>query len=145
MTIFSLLFAFHGRIDRRRWWLGMAIVATAAAAAIIGIAILHMHPIFFLPSALLSSFPVFALGIKRLHDRDSTGWYIAWITVIPAMLLLLAGRVGDGSVMGWGLTSTALLLIVLGIAELGFRPGTDGVNEYDDASADETAPTFADV
>ncbi len=144
MTIFSLLFGFHGRIDRGQWWLGMAIVAAASASAVVGIGILHMHPIFFLPSALLSSFPVFALGIKRLHDRDSTGWYIAWITVIPAMLLLLASRVGDGSAAWWGLTSTALLLIVLGVAELGFRRGTDGVNEYDDAAADESAPAFAE-
>lgn len=144
MTIFSLLFGFHGRIDRRQWWLGMAIVAAASASAAVGIGILHMHPIFFLPSALLSSVPVFALGIKRLHDRDSTGWYVAWITVIPAMLLLLAGRVGDGSVTDWGLTGSALLLIVLGVAELGFRPGTDGVNEYDDASADETAQAYAE-
>ena len=144
MKLFSLLFGFHGRIDRRQWWLGMSIVAAASGSALVGIGILHMHPIFFLPSALLSSFPVFALGIKRLHDRDSTGWNIAWITIIPAMLLLLAGRVNEGSVTWWGLTSTALLLIILGLTELGVRRGTDGINEYDDAAADESAPAFAE-
>lgn len=145
MKLFSLLFGFRGRIDRGQWWLGMAIVAAASCSAIIGIGVLQMHPIVFLPSALLSSFPLFALGIKRLHDRDMTGWYIAWITVIPAMLLLLAGRVGAGSMSGWGLTSSALLLILLGVAELGFRRGTEGVNEYDDESADETAAAFAEI
>ncbi len=145
MTIFSLLFGFHGRIDRRQWWLGMAIVATAASSAIVGIGLLKIHPIVFLPSALLSTFPIFALGIKRLHDRDMTGWYIAWITIIPAMLLLLAGRTGDGSIAGLVLTWSALLLIGLGVAGLGFSRGTDGVNEYDDASGDETASAFADL
>jgi uncharacterized membrane protein YhaH (DUF805 family) len=144
MTLFSLLFSFHGRIGRGQWWLGMAIVATAAGSAIIGIGILRMHPIVFLPSALLSTFPVFALGIKRLHDRDMTGWYIAWITIIPAMLLLLAGRVSDGSAIWWALTSSALLLAIWGLVELGVRGGTDGINEDDDAAADETADAFAE-
>ena len=114
MNLFSLLFGFHGRIDRGQWWLGMTIVAAAAVSAIVGIGILQMHPILFLPSALLSTFPVCALGIKRLHDRDRTGWYIAWITIIPAMLLLLAGRVSDGSVTWWVLMSSALLLAAFG-------------------------------
>jgi uncharacterized membrane protein YhaH (DUF805 family) len=113
-------------------------------SAIVGIGILQMHPLLFLPSALLSTFPVCALGIKRLHDRDRTGWYIAWITIIPAMLLLLAGRVSDGSVTWWVLMSSALLLTILGLTELGIRRGTDGINEYDDAAADESTPAFAE-
>jgi uncharacterized membrane protein YhaH (DUF805 family) len=138
MNLFSLLFSFQGRIGRAHWWLGMAIVASSVTAPALGIGMLKMHPILFLPCALLATFPVFALGIKRLHDRDLTGWYIAWITVIPAMLLLLAVRVSAGSAIFWTLIASALLLAVWGLIELGLRPGTDGVNEYDGVADEAT-------
>lgn len=139
MHLFSLLFGFHGRIGRTHWWLGMAIVAAAAASIALGVGVLHMHPIFFLPSALLSTFPVFALGIKRLHDRDMTGWYVAWITLIPTILLLLAGRVTDGTPLCWALTVSGIALFGWGLAELGFRSGTEGANEYDEAAEEAFA------
>jgi uncharacterized membrane protein YhaH (DUF805 family) len=139
MSLFSLLFAFHGRIGRGHWWLGMAIVAASVASIVIGIGILRMHPIFFLPSALLSTFPVFALGIKRLHDRDMTGWYIGWITVIPAILLLLAGRIAEGTPVWWIFGSSAILLLAWGLIELGLRRGTDGINEYDEVADEHTS------
>lgn len=138
MNLFSLLFGFHGRIGRTHWWLGMAIVATAAASAIVGIGPLGLPPILFLPSTLLSTYPVFSLGIKRLHDRDMTGWYIAWITVIPAILLVLASRVPEDTPISWGLTASGIALLAWGLIALGLRPGTDGANEYDDA-ADEAS------
>ncbi|MGD9923823.1 MAG: DUF805 domain-containing protein [Pseudorhodoplanes sp.] len=139
MSLFSLLFGFHGRIGRAHWWLGMTIVAASAASIVVGIGILRMHPIFFLPSALLSTFPIFALGIKRLHDRDLTGWYIGWITVIPAILLLLASRIAEGSPVWWMFVSSAIALFAWGLTELGLRRGVEGVNEYDESDADETA------
>lgn len=144
MNLFSLLFSFHGRIGRAHWWLGMAIVASSVAAPILGIGILKMHPIFFLPCALLATFPVFALGIKRLHDCDLTGWYISWITLIPAMLGTLALRIPAGTPVWWTLAASALVLAACGVVALGFRPGTDGANEYDDV-ADEAAHAFADL
>jgi uncharacterized membrane protein YhaH (DUF805 family) len=140
MSLFSLLFGFHGRIGRAHWWLGMAIVAASVTSIVVGIGILRMHPIFFLPSALLSTVPVFALGIKRLHDRDMTGWYIGWITVIPAILLLLSGRIAEGTPVWWIFVSSAIALLAWGLLELGLRRGTDGLNEYDQVTADgETA------
>lgn len=139
MSLFSLLFGFHGRVGRGHWWLGMAIVAASIASIVIGIGILRLHPILFLPSALLSTYPVFALGIKRLHDRDLTGWYIAWITVIPAILLLLAARISEGSPVRWALIASGLALLCWGLLELGFRAGTDGINEYDDVAEEASA------
>jgi uncharacterized membrane protein YhaH (DUF805 family) len=138
MNLFSLLFSFHGRIGRGRWWLGMTIVAASAASVLIGVGPLGLPPILFLPSALLSTFPLFALGIKRLHDRDMTGWYIAWITVIPPILLGLSARVAADSPLWWAFISSAVILFVWGLIELGLRPGTDGINEYDEADG-ETA------
>ena len=143
MNLFSLLFSFHGRIGRTQWWLGMAIVAVSAASLIVGVGHLGLPPILFLPCLLLATFPIFSLGIKRLHDRDMTGWYVAWITVIPAMLIFLAARVTDGSPAWWALACSGLALFAWGLFELGFRSGTEGTNEYD--AADETAPALAEV
>jgi uncharacterized membrane protein YhaH (DUF805 family) len=144
MSLFSLLFAFHGRIGRAHWWLGMAIVAASVTSIVVGIGILRMHPLLFLPSALLSTFPVFALGIKRLHDRDMTGWYIGWITVIPAILLLLSGRIVEGTPVGWIFASSAIALLAWGLFELGCRTGSEGLNEYDEAATDAAAAAIAD-
>jgi uncharacterized membrane protein YhaH (DUF805 family) len=142
MNLFSLLFSFHGRIGRTHWWLGMAVVAVSAASLIVGVGHLRLPPILFLPCLLLSTFPIFSLGIKRLHDRDMTGWYVAWITLIPAMLIFLAARVTDGSPAWWALACSGLALFAWGLFELGFRSGTEGTNEYD--AADETAHAFAE-
>ena len=138
MNLFSLLFSFRGRINRTHWWLGMGIVAASIAAPVLGVGVLKMHPLVFLPCALLASFPPFALGIKRLHDRGLTGWYVAWITLIPAMLLVLAARVPAFSPIWCVFLGCAALLAACGLIGLGFGSGTEGANEYD-AVADEAA------
>lgn len=145
MRLFSLLFGFHGRIGRAHWWLGMAVAVASAASMIVGIGILRLPPILFLPSALFATLPVFALGIKRLHDRDMTGWYIAWMTLIPATLLALAASASDGSPAWWAFGSAGFALLAWGLVELGFRPGTEGTNDYDEPAADETARAYAEI
>jgi uncharacterized membrane protein YhaH (DUF805 family) len=144
MSLFSLLFTFHGRITRAHWWLGMAIVAASAASLIVGVGYLRLPVIPFLPALLLSTYPVFSLGIKRLHDRNMTGWYIAWMTLIPAILLYHAANVTSGSAAWWVLGSSGLALLAWGVAELGVRPGTEGANDYD-AAADEAGQAFETI
>jgi uncharacterized membrane protein YhaH (DUF805 family) len=55
--------------------------------------------------ALFTIWPALALGIKRCHDRDQSGWW---------MLLLLVPLVGP------------MILFV----SLGFIKGTEGTNRY---------------
>ena len=102
-----LLFAFDGRINRAKFWLG-AVVIWVVWAVVIAIA-----------SAMNSSFGwiiggVFyiaviwvglAVSIKRWHDRDKSGWWVL-ISFIP-----LIGPI-------WALVET------------GFLEGTPGTNQY---------------
>lgn len=73
------------------------------------------------------------LGVKRLHDRDRTGWWI----VLPSVLILL-------SIFAWALGEApgrpGALPVVLGLTaliamgwlfiELGFLRGTQGPNQF---------------
>ena len=90
-----LLFAFDGRINRAKFWLGIVIV-WVTMLVFSGIA-----------GALNSSFGwlMFAISIKRWHDRDKSGWWvlIGFIPIIGAI---------------WALVET------------GFLEGTQGPNQY---------------
>ena len=84
-TVFGVLFSFSGRINRKTYWLkGMLplwgalvlyylfVVACASLSETAGvIALLLMLPLYlvFLISGI-------AVNVKRLHDRDRTGWWI---------------------------------------------------------------------
>ena len=103
----DLLLSFDGRINRAKFWIGiaaiwvvlwlLAIVAGAMNSSI-------LWTIFVLLS-LLVIWPSLALSIKRWHDRGKSGWWIL-IGFVP----LIGGL--------WALIET------------GFLPGTPGPNEY---------------
>ena len=103
----DLLLSFDGRINRAKFWIGIAamwvvltlivIVAAAADSSI-------LWTIFFLLS-LLVIWPSLAISIKRWHDRGKSGWWIL-IGLVP----FIGGL--------WALIET------------GFLPGTPGTNEY---------------
>ena len=103
----DLLLSFDGRINRAKFWVGIAaiwvvlwLIAIVAAAANSSI----LWTIFFLLT-LLVIWPSLALSIKRWHDRGKSGWWIL-IGFVP----LIGGL--------WALIET------------GFLPGTPGTNEY---------------
>ena len=102
-----LFFSFEGRINRRKFWLGIVILwavvwilALLAAAANSG----FLWGLISVLSVLLI-WPSLALSIKRWHDRNKSGWWIL-IGLIPII----------GGI--WVLVET------------GFLPGTIGPNEY---------------
>ncbi|MFI4974052.1 MAG: DUF805 domain-containing protein [Caulobacterales bacterium] len=124
MNIMHLLFSFEGRIRRLHYWLAAislgvievviisvvgALLAGAAmsnpnnAGAATG-ALMAMMPIYFVV-LLIFMWPTLALGVKRCHDRDKTGWFllIGLIPLIGAIWLLI---------------------------DLGFLDGTQGPNKY---------------
>lgn len=71
-----------------------------------------------------------AMGIKRLHDRNKSGWWALPVILLP-VLLNGAGRGGlvtasSAMTLQW----VSLALAVLGIVELGFLRGTVGPNQF---------------
>jgi len=120
MHIRSVLSRFDGRINRAKFWAGYGIAfAIVAGLVIIGSiidqAVLSLHLLsplstekkgldfsgFFLAwelgVVLLWIYMVLALSIKRLHDRDKSGWWylICFVPLVgPIWLLVELGMLG---------------------------------------------------
>jgi len=120
----SLLLSLDGRVPRLTWWLFWIASTLAATGAIV---VDFMIGTFDMESgigvvysivALLLLWPWIAVNVKRLHDRNRSGWFL---------LLLLVPLVNI-----W-------ILI-----ELAFLGGTAGSNRFgDDPGGIQAAPAAA--
>lgn len=155
---------FNGRSRRMEYW--MWILFTLIAGVVLGIldSVLGLNggdagsgaasatrngllgSIFSLATLL----PSLAVGVRRLHDTNRSGWWIL-LPVIP--VFILAGAFLGGAASGSG--SLIIVAIVAGLAVLGCSilllvwyctAGTDGPNDYgEDPKADipaDLARTF---
>ena len=162
------LFGFHGRLNRRDFWLIMLGVALVNWISVLA------FPDPFIPPALMSEedpltrvyvagemfeanwcnamvgllllWPVLAASVKRCHDRDHSGLWLAAFWG-PALISGVVGVVVRELWLVWtfGLsipfyiwpagpfltcTTIAFGLWVWGLVELGFLPGNPGDNAY---------------
>jgi uncharacterized membrane protein YhaH (DUF805 family) len=72
-----------------------------------------------------------AITIKRLHDRDKSGWWALLFFVAPA--LLSAAGMALGSSLGLGASLFSLVSLAISIwafVELGCLRGTQGPNQF---------------
>lgn len=159
-------FSFHGRVSRKFYWL--AVLAVVAADIVSDLLIVVMQGrgrllLWLLVALSLSGLGLFLfVGVKRLHDRDKSAWWIMPMMVAPCTLQILErwanarspGNFGWLSLIGdflfaitFGLASVGQILIYLIAAwtmvELGFLKGTIGPNRFGpDPLTDETAEAF---
>lgn len=91
LTWKQILFSFEGRIPRRQYWAGFGIqMLFGAAGAIIFFTLLWRSTSSLAPLAYVLLAPLgimlfwigLAVGIKRWHDRDKSGWWVL-IGMIP--------------------------------------------------------------
>jgi uncharacterized membrane protein YhaH (DUF805 family) len=143
VNLLELLFGFQGRITRLRYWLSyctwivigvlvyfalkVLIVATDLGAATVmfwGMGLLVLVP--FIVSSI-------AINLRRLHDRDKSGWWLLVFYLVPVALAVFA-QAAVGSSPESSVTKVAeygtLALQFWMIVELGFLPGTRGGNQY---------------
>jgi uncharacterized membrane protein YhaH (DUF805 family) len=122
-----LFFDFDGRASRRQFWIGTLLLVVVAA---IPIPILRygfdvpssQWPLYNLPWALLLGYPAMAVLIKRMHDRDRSGWWAA-----PSYPLHIAGVLKPD----W-LEYPQLAFSLWILWECGCRRGTAGPNRFGD-------------
>jgi uncharacterized membrane protein YhaH (DUF805 family) len=143
-SIVDLLASYRGRVNRAKYWLAALIyIAVVIVLIAIGfimfgnslletggedaedvIAGLFSKGIGFLLIALIVYIPMIIsgvfVGIKRLHDRDKSGWWLLLFYLVPG---LLSGHGAILSLIGFALS-------IWGIVELGFLRGTVGANKY---------------
>lgn len=95
----------------------------------------------------LFSWIFLATAIKRLHDRDRSGWWIVLFFFVPGLFSQFSDLLPDASwVLPFSLAASALWL--WGIIELFIVPGTAGHNrfgpdplaDFDDGSASAVPP-----
>jgi uncharacterized membrane protein YhaH (DUF805 family) len=136
MNFVNLFISPSGRINRAQFWI--AIMVFAAACLLVGglsFAIGYsptMNALGWIVSLLVAASGVLVC-MKRLHDRNKTGWWVLLFYSAPVTLLLVAALVG-------GATETLLLLLLLqlvclgisiwALVELGCLRGTIGQNKY---------------
>lgn len=128
--LLQLLFRFKGRINRGKYWLAACIYI--AIAFILGILIfatgLGLGLFFFV--ALVFYIPMvvsgIAVGIKRLHDREKSGWWLLIFYLLPVLLDRFGNIIGVGIIF----SLASIAISIWGLVELGFLRGTMGSNQY---------------
>lgn len=146
MNLTTLLFSFRGRINRARYWLVALInlaIFTAClvfALALIGLEISNATPwtdapVNYLFMAILAVVGLLmiwsntAAGIKRLHDRDQSGWWMLVFWGIGAIVDFLQETATTSSskfILGVGSFAVTVWIII----ELGCLRGTQGPNRF---------------
>ena len=159
MSLFHLLFGFSGRANRGKFWLAVVLwiifwaiavpVCVLAAIIILG---LHLPDsslphdeliaryvslafdylgllIVFIAFTVVSWISAFAVGVKRLHDRDKSGWWILLFYLAPSVLGSIANT-SEQPLVGFVLGVGSFVISIWALVELGFLRGTVGPNRY---------------
>ncbi|MFM9941368.1 MAG: DUF805 domain-containing protein [Hyphomicrobiaceae bacterium] len=149
MGLFNLFCSLQGRINRATWWLCglvffvLALILDAVFASMLAPSFpdrdaANVDTMAGGLRALILLYPMIAVGVKRLHDRNKSGWWIVAF-MAPAFLLglLLPVAVAGGSIANGGmvsilivLTIVTIIMVIWNIVELGFLSGTTGDNDY---------------
>jgi uncharacterized membrane protein YhaH (DUF805 family) len=143
----SLLFSFNGRINRGKYWLvGLVFIVVwmvFGAAMLSWLGGINPDNLFSLAGGALGfwagafvlvvagSWAALATGVKRLHDRDRSGWWMLLIWFGPSVLGSATSTMPDGSAAaGFVLSIAGFAIAVWGFVELGCLRGTAGPNQY---------------
>jgi uncharacterized membrane protein YhaH (DUF805 family) len=129
-----LLSSFEGRISRKTFWIGIAVLIVAELAAYLIAEALQGDRLSAIVD-LAFIYPEFAIAVKRAHDRDLPIWILVAFFGGEAVLDLLtvlemSGSSEQPSVMSLFIAVPFTVLLVALLIELGFRRGTIGPNQY---------------
>ncbi len=156
LTWVHFFFGYEGRLNRAAYWLFLLAAATASMTIMILLArhlgmSLHdfsmqvqghgmrtavgRQAIFLMiPVWLLVGIPGIAVGVKRLHDRNHSGWWLLAFGYAPWLVDFTLHALGD-PLARWPQVDAAhkLVFMIIGIGmlvELGILRGTAGDNRY---------------
>ena len=132
MSLGDILFSFSGRINRAKYWLAsfipLALIAVVLALPMAGLP--YAATVFLSVSlAIIVLAMALALGVKRLHDRNKSAWWLVIFYVLPPAFDFANSTIhrGDPSFL---LTVMSFGLSLWAIVELGFIRGTNGSNQF---------------
>jgi uncharacterized membrane protein YhaH (DUF805 family) len=141
----SLFFSFRGRINRAKYWLAVLVFVVADAALGLLGWMLDNGVVFQILSFVVNLavfIATIAVCIKRLHDRDRSGWWLLLFYAGPVAVALIGGFIfwaaADtvGMSAEWSYLGLRLCLLggialaIWGFVEIGCRRGTAGYNRF---------------
>ena len=154
MNFLQVLFSFHGRINRAKYWLAALFWVVVDIVVFGFLAVSLAKDILALGSepsgadivrvilnfgmgiglvCLLVLVPMFvswlAVGIKRLHDRDQSGWWILLFYFGPAVASAL-GHNSDSGMLMLLMSLVSLGISIWAFVVLACLRGTRGPNQY---------------
>jgi uncharacterized membrane protein YhaH (DUF805 family) len=132
-----LFFKFDGRVNRAKFWIAALIFAAInVVLAILGY-VTDQSVVFQALNSMLGIVILIssiAVGVKRLHDRNKSGWYLLLFYLVPSILVvigvLLGAFVEDSTIIATVLGLLAFAIGVWAFIEMGCLRGTIGVNQY---------------
>ena len=151
-------FSAAGRISRSQYWLRFIlpyfviylVLQIMVAISGAGSALNAIVSVIILIFSLIVIWPSIAILIKRMHDRNKSGWYILFI-IIPGIIFsillfawlgvaIIAAAAGEIETAGVSLGALGILVIILGVIMLGLNiwffvefgclRGTIGANRF---------------
>jgi uncharacterized membrane protein YhaH (DUF805 family) len=129
VDFWPLLFSFQGRINRAKYWIA-TITYISATIALVGLGFFFRFETFFFIIAAIVFIAMtvsgIAVGLKRLHDRDMSGWWLLMFYLLPPVLDGIGRAIGVPVVF----SLAGAVISVWALVVLGFLRGTSGTNQY---------------
>jgi uncharacterized membrane protein YhaH (DUF805 family) len=144
VTLSDYLFSPRGRINRAKYWLFVLVSIAILVVLIAAMSLVWANRIFDPQGGL--GFPLAGMivlgiiylallvvgifvGIKRLHDRDKSGWWLLVFYLAP-MLLSWVSAILSRNGIGIVFALASFAISIWALVELGCLRGTVGPNRY---------------
>jgi uncharacterized membrane protein YhaH (DUF805 family) len=111
-----------GLLDPAAWQAAFGRFKTASGAEMVSL-------VFRAVVSPLAAWCYLAGAVKRLHDRDRSGWWTIPFIVLPGLVAQFDDRIGD-SVLATVIDAAASVLFLWGMIEIWLLKGTRGPNRY---------------
>jgi uncharacterized membrane protein YhaH (DUF805 family) len=130
-SAFSNYLRFSGRAVRSEYWYWVLFVSIVSVATmLLDMAIVkHRHGPLESVWDLVTFLPGFAVAVRRLHDIDRSGWWVASLPIFGGVgyAMLLVFTFGSIAVF----ITMVLIIVIFVILICWFcQPGTPGPNRY---------------
>jgi uncharacterized membrane protein YhaH (DUF805 family) len=133
----NLFFKFNGRTNRAKFWIACLVILLINVILFLLSVATDQNGIFQAVNGMLSIVILIcgiAVGVKRLHDRNKSGWYLLLFYFVPGVLAAASVLIGefmeDAAIIANVLAFVAFAIVVWAFVELGCLRGTIGVNQY---------------
>jgi uncharacterized membrane protein YhaH (DUF805 family) len=132
--------SFNGRANRQRYWLtnlalfGLILLGILAVGALSAMA--KILSILVIPLILVLLFAGFAVGARRLHDRNKSAWWLLLFQGVPLLFSALQGMAELGGAgaeaAGAAFALLSLPISIWAFVEMACLKGTTGPNRFGD-------------